>query len=205
MFSLVNEAAHILEEVSPTRRGDIDIVYIYGYGFPRLSRWPDELRQPGQPVQRRADDEEVPANPLDVPFWEPAPLIKKLVAGRQVVRSSDRTKWTHRPRECAVDVDRLRRRYVIRKLFVRHRGRDAGAAVAVDRQDIAHASKQLQVPPVKPAADSAAAAQRLAVAVRLPTISSARPMPRRAPTRSRRCTQHMQPASPSCTPSSSGK
>ena len=34
VFSLVNEAAHILEEGIANKASDIDIVYIYGYGFP---------------------------------------------------------------------------------------------------------------------------------------------------------------------------
>ncbi|MBP7493623.1 MAG: enoyl-CoA hydratase/isomerase family protein, partial [Rhodoferax sp.] len=34
VFSLVNEAAHILEEGIANKASDIDIVYIFGYGFP---------------------------------------------------------------------------------------------------------------------------------------------------------------------------
>ncbi len=34
VFSLVNEAAHILEEGIATKASDIDVVYIFGYGFP---------------------------------------------------------------------------------------------------------------------------------------------------------------------------
>jgi len=34
VFSLVNEAAHILEEGIASRASDIDMVYLAGYGFP---------------------------------------------------------------------------------------------------------------------------------------------------------------------------
>ena len=37
VFSLVNEAAHILEEGIANKASDIDIVYIYGYGFPVIA------------------------------------------------------------------------------------------------------------------------------------------------------------------------
>jgi len=63
---------------------------------------------------------------------------------------------------------------VIRKLFVGVALLVLALLVAVIGKTLLTPSKQLQVAPVKPAAvDSAAAAQRLAVAVRLPTISSA--------------------------------
>jgi 3-hydroxyacyl-CoA dehydrogenase len=34
VFSLVNEAAHILEEGIASKASDIDMVYLTGYGFP---------------------------------------------------------------------------------------------------------------------------------------------------------------------------
>ena len=34
VYALVNEGARILEEGIALRAGDIDIMYIYGYGFP---------------------------------------------------------------------------------------------------------------------------------------------------------------------------
>ena len=34
VFSLVNEAAHILEEGIANKASDIDMVYLTGYGFP---------------------------------------------------------------------------------------------------------------------------------------------------------------------------
>ncbi len=81
VFALVNEAAHILEEGIAMRAGDIDIVYLYGYGFPAFRGGPmcyaDELGlfSVAQAMQRFA------SNPhADPAFWQPAPLLSRLAA-----------------------------------------------------------------------------------------------------------------------------
>ncbi len=81
VLSLVNEAAHILEEGIANKASDIDIVYIYGYGFPPHRGGPMNyanelgLFTVAQMMKKFAQ------NPLDdAKFWEPAPLIKKLIA-----------------------------------------------------------------------------------------------------------------------------
>jgi 3-hydroxyacyl-CoA dehydrogenase len=81
VLSLVNEAAHILEEGIANKASDIDIVYIYGYGFPPHRGGPMNyanelgLFTVAQMMKKFAQ------NPLDdAEFWEPAPLIKKLIA-----------------------------------------------------------------------------------------------------------------------------
>ena len=81
VFALVNEAAHILEEGIAMRAGDIDIVYLYGYGFPAFRggpmRYADELGlfSVAQAMQRFA------SNPhADPAFWQPAPLLSRLAA-----------------------------------------------------------------------------------------------------------------------------
>jgi 3-hydroxyacyl-CoA dehydrogenase len=81
VFSLVNEAAHILEEGIANKASDIDVVYIFGYGFPIHRggplRYADEvgLFNVVLAMQRFAK------NPLDdAKFWEPAPLLARLVA-----------------------------------------------------------------------------------------------------------------------------
>jgi 3-hydroxyacyl-CoA dehydrogenase len=81
VFSLVNEAAHILEEGIANKASDIDIVYIFGYGFPPHRGGPmnyaDEvgLFNVVQAMGRFAK------NPLDdAKFWTPAPLLAKLAA-----------------------------------------------------------------------------------------------------------------------------
>ncbi len=81
VFSLVNEAAHILQEGIANKASDIDIVYIFGYGFPAHRGGPmNYADQVGlfnvvQAMGRFAQ------NPLDdAKFWQPAPLLAKLAA-----------------------------------------------------------------------------------------------------------------------------
>ncbi|MFT6698078.1 MAG: 3-hydroxyacyl-CoA dehydrogenase [Polaromonas sp.] len=81
VFSLVNEAAHILEEGIAAKASDIDIAYVFGYGFPAHCGGPmlyaDQvgLFNVVQSMQRFA------LNPLDdAQFWQPAPLLARLVA-----------------------------------------------------------------------------------------------------------------------------
>ena len=81
VYSLVNEAAHILEEGIASKASDIDMVYLMGYGFPIWRGGPmnyaDEvgLFNVVQAMHRFAK------NPLDdAKFWQPAPLLAKLAA-----------------------------------------------------------------------------------------------------------------------------
>jgi len=81
VFSLVNEAAYILEEGIAARASDIDMVYITGYGFPIYRGGPmnyaDQfgLFNVVQAMNRFAQ------NPHDdAQFWQPAPLLVRLVA-----------------------------------------------------------------------------------------------------------------------------
>jgi len=81
VFSLVNEAAHILEEGIANKASDIDVVYIFGYGFPVYRGGPlNFANEVGlfnvvQAMKRFAK------NPLDdAKFWEPAPLLARLAA-----------------------------------------------------------------------------------------------------------------------------
>ena len=72
VYALINRGAYLLEEGVAIRPGDIDIVYIYGYGFPPHR---------GGPMWYA--DEVGVKNVYDkvVAFgWEPAPLIEE--AGR---------------------------------------------------------------------------------------------------------------------------
>ncbi len=84
VFSLVNEAAHILEEGIANKASDIDVVYIFGYGFPVYRGGPlNYANEVGlfnvvQAMKRFAK------NPLDdAKFWQPAPLLAKLAAEGQ--------------------------------------------------------------------------------------------------------------------------
>jgi 3-hydroxyacyl-CoA dehydrogenase len=81
VYSLVNEAAHILEEGIAAKASDIDMVYVTGYGFPIHRGGPmhyvDQvgLFNVAEAMKRFAQ------NPNDdAKFWQPAPLLAKLVA-----------------------------------------------------------------------------------------------------------------------------
>jgi 3-hydroxyacyl-CoA dehydrogenase len=81
VFSLVNEAAHLLEEGIAQRASDVDMVYLTGYGFPIWRGGPmcyaDTLGlfNVVQAMNRFAK------NPMDDgAFWTPAPLLARLVA-----------------------------------------------------------------------------------------------------------------------------
>ncbi len=81
VFALVNEGAHLLEEGIAARASDIDMVYLTGYGFPIHRGGPMKyadtvglftVMQAMKRFQRNPRD--------DAAFWEPAPLIRRLVA-----------------------------------------------------------------------------------------------------------------------------
>jgi 3-hydroxyacyl-CoA dehydrogenase len=76
IYALVNEGAKILEEGIALRASDIDVVYLYGYGFPRYRGGPmfyaDSvgLDKVCQAVERY--------HGAHGEFWTPAPLLERL-------------------------------------------------------------------------------------------------------------------------------
>ena len=81
VYALINEGAHILEDGIASKSGDIDMVYLTGYGFPIYRGGPMHyasevgLFNVVQAMDRFAK------NPLDdAAFWKPAPLLAKLAA-----------------------------------------------------------------------------------------------------------------------------
>ena len=79
LFAMINEGARILAEGIARRPGDIDVIWVYGYGFPAhrggpmhyadsvgLARIRDRLTE----FARRTGDESL----------RPAPLLQKLAA-----------------------------------------------------------------------------------------------------------------------------
>ncbi|MEY2617411.1 MAG: hypothetical protein RL522_413 [Pseudomonadota bacterium] len=81
VFSLVNEAAHILEEGIAARASDIDMVYITGYGFPIFRGGPMQYANEFGLFNMVQAMKRFQQNPHDdAKFWEPAPLIARLVA-----------------------------------------------------------------------------------------------------------------------------
>jgi 3-hydroxyacyl-CoA dehydrogenase len=77
MYSMVNEAAKILEEGVAARPHDIDIVWIYGYGFPVYRGgpmfWADEVGLPKilEAVLRYRET-------VGAEYWQPAPRLERL-------------------------------------------------------------------------------------------------------------------------------
>jgi 3-hydroxyacyl-CoA dehydrogenase len=76
--ALANEGARVLEEGYATRAGDIDVIYVYGFGFPRHRGGPmfyaetvglDVVLSRVKEYRSRFGD-----------HWEPAPLLARLVA-----------------------------------------------------------------------------------------------------------------------------
>ncbi len=78
MYALVNEGAKILEEGIAARPLDIDMIWIFGYGFPRYRGgpmfWADEIGLP-----KLLGRLEHYSRTVDRDWLEPAPLLRKLV------------------------------------------------------------------------------------------------------------------------------
>ena len=81
LHPLVNEGARILEEGIALRAGDIDVVYVYGYGFPAFRGGPmfwaerSGLGRVVETMRRLA--------PTHGARWRPAPLLERLAAAGQ--------------------------------------------------------------------------------------------------------------------------
>jgi 3-hydroxyacyl-CoA dehydrogenase len=78
MCAMVNEAAKVVEEGIARRPADVDMVLLFGYGFPRFRggplKWADlqGLDDVLADIERFAQE--------DAWFWTPAPLLQRLVA-----------------------------------------------------------------------------------------------------------------------------
>jgi 3-hydroxyacyl-CoA dehydrogenase len=81
VYSLVNEAARILEEGIASKASDIDMVYLMGYGFPIYRGGPMNYADQVGLFNVVQSMKKFAQNPLDdAKFWEPAPLLAKLAA-----------------------------------------------------------------------------------------------------------------------------
>lgn len=90
IFALANEGFRILEEGIAQRPGDIDIVYLYGYGFPAWRGGPMHYAESVGLDKVLARIEEFRER-FGEDNWAPAPLLEKLVAeGRSL------TDWAER-------------------------------------------------------------------------------------------------------------
>lgn len=78
VYALINRGAYLLEEGVALRPGDIDIVYVYGYGFPPHHGGPmwcaDEIGVDN--VYARIREFEATFGPQ----WKPAPLLAEIAA-----------------------------------------------------------------------------------------------------------------------------
>lgn len=81
VYALVNEGAHILGEGIAARASDIDLVYLYGYGFPVPKGGPMQYADmQGLPVVARTMRDFARNPHADPAFWTPAPLLARLAA-----------------------------------------------------------------------------------------------------------------------------
>jgi 3-hydroxyacyl-CoA dehydrogenase len=92
VYALVNEGARILEEGIALRAGDIDIVYVYGYGFPAHRGGPmwyaDTVGL--KTILGRVREFELRHGSV----WAPAPLLVKLAESGRTFADLDREKAT---------------------------------------------------------------------------------------------------------------
>ena len=91
IYALVNEGARILEDGIALRAVDIDITYIYGYGFPAWRGGPmlyadivglDNVLMRIQELEHRHGSD----------LWSPAPLLERLVREGQTFEAFDKQK-----------------------------------------------------------------------------------------------------------------
>lgn len=81
VYALVNEGARILEEGIAARSGDIDVVYLTGYGFPTWRGGPMHDANEVGLVNVARTMRRLQQNPLDDhAFWTPAPLVQRCAA-----------------------------------------------------------------------------------------------------------------------------
>jgi 3-hydroxyacyl-CoA dehydrogenase len=78
MYPLVNEAAKILDEGIATRPGDVDVVWVYGYGFPAWRGGP--LRWADSVGLQTIVDAMLEYERAHGEVWRPAPLLRELAA-----------------------------------------------------------------------------------------------------------------------------
>jgi len=93
MFAMVNEGFRILDEGVAVRSSDIDVVWNYGYGFPRYRggpmHWAD--RVVGLGAMHKRMRELTKAQP-ELPAWHltPAPLLERLVKEGKSLREYEK-------------------------------------------------------------------------------------------------------------------
>lgn len=88
IYALINEGAKVLEEGLALRASDIDVIYVYGYGFPPHRGGPmwyaDTVGLPKVLERVRQFEHE------HGPIWKPAGLLERLVAEGRTFGEFDR-------------------------------------------------------------------------------------------------------------------
>lgn len=90
VYALVNEGARILKEGKALRSSDIDIIYLYGYGFPAHRGGPMFYADTVGLGNVLARVEEFHA--AHGHWWEPAPLLRELAGKGGTFRDWDRSR-----------------------------------------------------------------------------------------------------------------
>ncbi len=90
VYALVNEGARILEEGRALRSSDIDIIYLYGYGFPAYRGGPMFYADTVGLDKVLARIEEFHA--AQGHWWRPAPLLCELAGQGSTFREWDRSR-----------------------------------------------------------------------------------------------------------------
>jgi 3-hydroxyacyl-CoA dehydrogenase len=81
IYPLINEGAKILKEGIALRSSDIDIIYIYGYGFPAFRGGP--MFYADTVGLQSIYDDIVAFEKADGTFWKPAPLLEELAQSKK--------------------------------------------------------------------------------------------------------------------------
>jgi 3-hydroxyacyl-CoA dehydrogenase len=92
VYALINEGARILEEGISFRAGDIDIVYVYGYGFPSARggpMWYADTVGLNKVLDRVRQFEQQHGK-----LWSPAPLLTRLATDGKTFAEFDRQRST---------------------------------------------------------------------------------------------------------------
>ena len=76
LYPLINEAANILADGIAARPGDIDVVWVYGYGFPAFRGGP--LRYADTLGLRDIYDDMLALEKIHGANWTPSPLLAHL-------------------------------------------------------------------------------------------------------------------------------
>ena len=91
VYALINEGAAILEEGHALRSVDIDIVYVYGYGFPAFRGGP--MFYADTIGLKKVYDRVCQFEKEHGFWWKPSALLKRLAESGQTFADFDRQKW----------------------------------------------------------------------------------------------------------------